>query len=47
MFALPGPASLGGWQFWDSVVQQPMQLKLPQLKDAARNLDLQVGMNAL
>jgi hypothetical protein len=42
LFELPGPASLGGWVFWDSVVQQPMQLKLPQLKDAARNLALQV-----
>lgn len=45
MFELgkPSPTSLGGWQFWDCVVQQPMQLKLPQLKDAARYLGLQVG----
>jgi hypothetical protein len=40
--ALPGPAKLGGWVFWDSVVQQPTSLKLPQLKDAARQLGVMV-----
>lgn len=43
IFSLPGPESLGGWEFWDSAVQSPAQLKLPQLKDAARHLGLQVG----
>ncbi|KAF6261940.1 hypothetical protein COO60DRAFT_699338 [Scenedesmus sp. NREL 46B-D3] len=40
--ALPGPAALGGWAFWDSVVQQPASLKLTQLKDAARQLGVMV-----
>jgi hypothetical protein len=41
--SLPGPATLGGWAFWDSVVQQPTNLKLPQLKDAARQLGVTVS----
>jgi hypothetical protein len=43
IFSLPGPESLGGWEFWDRVVQSPSQLKATQLKDAARQLGLQVG----
>lgn len=39
---LPGPEQLGGWSFWDTAVQRPTQLKLPQLKDAARHFGLQV-----
>lgn len=39
---LPGPEQLGGWSFWDTAVQRPTQLKLPQLKDAARYFGLQV-----
>jgi hypothetical protein len=40
---LPGPQGLGGWRFWDQAVQNPGQLKLPALKDAARQLGLQVS----
>jgi hypothetical protein len=40
---LPGPENLGGWSFWDTAVQRPTELKLPQLKDAARYFSLQVG----
>ena len=35
---LPGPPNLGGWAFWDSVVQKPDGLEHEQLKDAARAL---------
>lgn len=39
---LPGPDSLGGWPFWDSVLRNPTQLKLPQLKLAAKHLNVMV-----
>lgn len=35
--------SLSDWPLWDRVVQQPMSLKLPELKDAARQLGLMVS----
>jgi hypothetical protein len=48
---LPGQAllcavvgCLGGWAFWAIVVQQPTSLKLPQLKDAARQLGVTVSL---
>lgn len=41
--SLPGDASLGGWAFWDTALQSPTELKLPQLKAAAKALGLQVG----
>jgi hypothetical protein len=39
---LPGPATLGGWAFWDSVVQKPDGLQHEQLKSAAKALHLPV-----
>ncbi len=43
LVSLPGPESLGGWEFWDQVVQKPGSLKLPQLKEAARQLGVMVS----
>jgi HPt (histidine-containing phosphotransfer) domain-containing protein len=35
-------AGAQGWKFWDSVLHNPTALKLPQLKEAARALGVQV-----
>jgi hypothetical protein len=41
---LPGPPNLGGWAFWDSVVQKRDGLEHEQLKDAAEALTLPVRL---
>jgi len=40
LLLLPGPPALGGWTFWDKVVQQPDGLEHSQLETAAKALKL-------
>lgn len=40
LLLLPGPSALGGWSYWNTVVQEPDSLEHSQLVTAAKALKL-------
>ncbi len=42
LLLLPGPPELGGWAFWDKVVQEPDGLEHLQLEAAANAIKFPV-----
>jgi hypothetical protein len=41
--ALPGPSSLGGWEFWEGFLRDPLSPSAVKLKEAMKTVNITVS----